>query len=70
MIKLDVAEYCHDCPDFEPEAIKPDPIYDGDGNYCGMLGNVFVDCKHRKICRRFMTYLKRHLAKEKGENIL
>lgn len=26
MIKLDVAEYCHDCPEFEPEAIKPDPI--------------------------------------------
>lgn len=69
MIKLDVAEYCHDCPDFEPEAIKPDPIYGNDGSYRGMLGNMYVVCEHYKMCHRFMTYLKRQLAKEKGENV-
>lgn len=70
MIKLDVAEYCHDCPEFEPEAIKPQLIYDAMGNYKGMLGSMFVVCEQRNTCRRFMEYLQKRFAKEKGENVL
>lgn len=67
MIKLDVAEYCHDCPEFEPEVLNKNVIYDDDGECRGLLGTMFVDCEHRHTCRRFMTYLKGQLAKEKGE---
>lgn len=67
MIKLDVAEYCHDCPEFEPEVLNKHVLYDDDGKCRGMLGNMFVTCKHRNTCHRFVTYLKRRLAKEKGE---
>lgn len=66
MIKLDVAEYCHDCPEFEPEVLNKNVFYDDDGEYCGMLGNMYVVCKHYKTCHRFMVYLKSQLAKEKG----
>lgn len=68
MIKLDVAEYCHDCPEFEPEVIKSQPIYNVIGNYVGMLGPMVVVCEHRNTCRHFMEYLQKRLIKEKGED--
>ena len=68
MIKIKVEEYCNDCPEFDPEAIKPQPIYDSIGNYVGMLGPMIVVCKYRNRCRRFMEYLQKCLIKEKGEN--
>lgn len=67
MIKLDVAEYCHDCPNFEPEVVNKRVIYDNDGECCGMLENMYVVCEHYKTCHSFMTYLKWQLAKEKGK---
>ena len=54
---LDVEEYCHDCPDFEPAVQKKK-------NECNMV----VYCKYYKTCQRFMTYLKSQLTKEKGES--
>ena len=65
MIKIKVEEYCNDCPEFDPEAIKPQPIY-SDGNYVGMLGPMLVVCSHRNTCRRFMEYLQKSVVKEKG----
>lgn len=76
MIKLSVAEYCHDCPEFKPEVIKSQPIYDAIGNYVGMLDPMLVVCEQRNTCCRFkktinyMEYLQKRLAKEKGENVL
>lgn len=67
MIKIKVEEYCNDCPEFEPEAIKPQPIYDSIGNYVGMLGPMVVVCAHRNTCRRFMEYLQKSVVKERGE---
>lgn len=67
MIKLEVAEYCHDCPKFEPEAIKPPSTYDAIGNYKGMVDPMLVVCEHRNTCRRFMEYLQKRFIKEKGE---
>ena len=69
MIKLNVEEYCYDCPEFEPEVIKPQPIYDTMGDYKGMLGSMHVVCEHRNTCRRFMEYLQKRSIKKKGENI-
>ena len=67
MIKIKVEEYCNDCPEFEPEAIKPQPIYDSIGNYVGMLGPMVVVCAHRNKCRRFMEYLQKRSMKKKRE---
>ena len=67
MIKLDVAEYCHDCPDFEPK-IDKNVIHDCNGEHRRIIGNMYVVCKHYRRCHRFMTYLKSRLTKEKGEN--
>lgn len=68
MIKLNVAEYCHDCPEFEPEVIKTQSIYNTMGDYEGMLGPMLVVCEQRNTCRRFMEYLQKRLIKEKGES--
>lgn len=68
MIKIKVEEYCNDCPEFEPEAIKPQPIYDSINNYVGMLGPMLVVCAHRNTCRRFMEYLQKSVVKEIGES--
>ena len=64
MIKIKVEEYCNDCPEFEPDAIKPQPIYDSINNYVGMLGPMLV-CAHRNKFRRFMEYLQKCLIKER-----
>lgn len=69
MIKLNVAEYCHDCPYFDPEVIKTQSIYDAMGNYKGMSGPMLVVCEQRNTCRRFMEYLQKRSIKKKGENI-
>lgn len=68
MIKIKVEEYCNDCPEFEPRAIKikPQPIYDSIGKYVGMLGPMLVVCAHRNKCRSFMEYLQKCLIKKKG----
>lgn len=68
MIKIKIEEYCNDCPEFEPEAIKPQPIYDSINNYVGMLGPMLVVCAHRNTCRRFMEYLQKSVVKEIGES--
>lgn len=65
MIKIKVEEYCNDCPEFEPEAIKPQPIYDSINNYVGMLGPMLVVCAYRNKYCRFMEYLQKCLMKEK-----
>ena len=65
MIKIKVEEYCNDCPEFDPEAIKPQHIYDSSSNYVGILGPMLVVCKHRNKCRRFMEYLQKCLIKER-----
>ena len=70
MIKVGGAEQCHDCAELKPEVIKSQPIYDAIGNYVGMLDPMLVVCEQRNTCCRFMEYLQKRLAKEKGENVL
>lgn len=67
MIKLTIASYCNDCSNFEPEVINKNVIYDDYEACCRTSGTMFVVCKHGSSCRRFMTYLKSQLEKEKGE---
>ena len=62
MITLKVEEYCHDCPDFEPEVIKH-KIRD-EINFVGdIMMNTHIYCQHAARCRA----VKRYLEKQKGE---
>lgn len=49
MIKLNVEDYCQDCPEFEARA---DKLY-GDNRSL----NTWVYCEHKKICKRIHDYL-------------
>lgn len=60
MIKLNVEDYCQDCPEFEAHA---DKLY-GDNRSL----NTWVYCEHKKICKRIHDYLSKKLKeKENGE---
>lgn len=45
LIKLDVEDYCHGCPEFEADTLK---------NW----SEVFIKCKHRHKCKNMYKYLK------------
>lgn len=63
MIKLDVFEYCHDCPDFKADVdINPIVIHD-----CGCVcaTDTIIRCTHREKCRKIAEYM----AKRNGIKI-
>lgn len=60
MIELKVEEYCHDCPDFEPDVHK-DKYVDAEDNL--YLQRTTIRCEHAARCRA----VKRYLEKQKGE---
>lgn len=59
MIKLYVQNYCHDCPEFEPD-VKKDTIYSE--NY--LMGKrtprtqTAIYCKHRDRCASMIEFLE------------
>lgn len=53
MIKLDVREFCHYCPDFEPEV---DKVYDYGDHPVAQI----VSCENRNRC--YLIY--RHIVAE------
>lgn len=48
MIKLDILDYCHTCPEFEPE--KTEVYFDGDVLH-------LIMCSHKDKCNN----IKKHL---------
>lgn len=76
-INLKVEEYCHNCPDFEPSAMKQTEIL----RACNLndpydfeavrINNTLVECKYKKRCAAQMRYLqKQHtemMKKETGD---
>ena len=62
MIHLDIQEYCHQCPHFEP---KKDATYlqDGRGRTTAIDNKVY--CYHSVRCDSIVRYLKGKLAEEK-----
>ena len=63
MITLQVADYCHDCVDFEPEKV----------NYCAYMfdtayrHDIRVVCKHREHCAYLRQKWEQELLKKRGE---
>lgn len=53
MIKLDIQEYCHNCPDFEPEKVV-----------IKTFGEkfTFVHCENRGKCINIAAHIKKELA--------
>lgn len=54
MIKLDIQDYCHNCPNFEPECTK---FYSGDGN-C----TTSISCENKGVCANIKLYIDKQIA--------
>ena len=56
MIKLEVEEYCHGCPKFNPVI---------DYNQMALNGfkaqNTIVACEHRTQCKQIASYLEKNI---------
>lgn len=65
MISLYVKNYCHDCPEFEPD-VEKDTIYSEDflmERITYIETNIY--CKHKDRCASMIKFLKEE--KEKSE---
>lgn len=51
MIKLDIDEYCNNCPEFESD-VKKDVIYFGKAP----IVNTIITCEHRERCRSIKNF--------------
>lgn len=58
MIKLEIADYCQNCPGFEAEVENPTLIYNalGDVDY---LGDTLIRCEHRERCKNVYKQVKK-----------
>lgn len=54
MITLDVKEYCHNCPGFEPSVTRNEMFDSGHGAV-----ETVVRCKYRGRCESMVRYLKK-----------
>lgn len=54
MIKLDVQDWCQNCPNFSPEVISgPIKFYDAEGNLVEIaMSDTVVGCKSRYFCQQ------------------
>lgn len=57
MIKLNVKEYCHDCPNFEAEQHRS-ILYSG-ANTIECMSDCVINCKHESTCNKIEDYLKK-----------
>lgn len=56
MIKLEIADYCHECPNFEPKCTR---LHYGDGNCM-----TSISCENRGTCANIKLYIEQQLAKK------
>lgn len=70
MIKLEVAGYCHNCPDFEPRVIKDEQNLTSfdmrSRSYVGVrYCDTTITCEHAARCQTIRDYIQREVKKEK-----
>lgn len=66
MIKLDVEDYCHECPAFEPNVDTTswyDPLTQEE-----TIRDTVILCRYRKRCASMMRYLTRKLKNNVEKN--
>lgn len=73
MIKLDVQDYCHRCPDFEAEVTRgPSAFYNTDGEVAEIImADIVIRCIRSEQCAWAVAEsLRCRLGKsrDKGEN--
>lgn len=68
MISLYVKNYCHNCPEFEPD-VEKDTFYDEDFSGPTMNTHTKTDiyCKHRDRCASMIKFLKEEKEKKKKD---
>ena len=60
MLSLDVADYCQECPKFEPECTK---FYYGDRN-CTTL----ISCENNGMCANIKLYIEKRWPERMTSN--
>lgn len=60
MIELRIADYCHNCPEFEPDIDKY--VFQG----TEPIVKTTVTCEHHQRCESMLSYIKTQLTKENG----
>lgn len=73
MITLKVEDYCHDCPDFEPDVEKEvqrweGVDYDTMTSYDYTRAHTTIYCKHRYRCESVKSYLERQKKEEEKKD--
>ena len=65
MIRLDIDEYCNNCPEFESD-VKKDVIHcrNLDFNKASIV-NTIITCEHRERCRSIKNFLEEDKETEK-----
>lgn len=64
MLELKVADYCHNCPYFEP-VVEETALYSYDGN---RAGNTYIVCENSKKCENIAVYLEKKLSEPISED--
>lgn len=58
MIKLEVAEYCHDCPGFKADVDVNDYGYRVGDEYC-LNTTTVIRCTYAKNCQAIFNHFKK-----------
>lgn len=62
MIKLNIEEYCHNCPDFE---VSVDKTHAYCAEYALDWFTTEITCKHRSRCKEIKSYLEKEIGNER-----
>lgn len=57
MIKIEVADYCNECMDFDPDVEMPQKLYNFGEEIT--ISDTVIRCANRNRCRNIARYLKK-----------
>lgn len=58
MIRLEIADYCRDCLEFEPDVDRPATMSNSDGEDV-IMSDTVIKCYNRRRCKGLVRYLER-----------
>lgn len=64
MIKLEVANYCHDCPQFKPEVIERPAMI----KYTTFYGDTLIACRDRARCEMMYKCISKAMEETNDKN--
>lgn len=59
MIKIEVADYCNECMDFDPDVERPQKLYNFGEEIT--ISDTVIRCINRNRCRNIARYLKKKM---------